>query len=205
MTANSTDDLTLALETSTLRGGVALYRGPVPVFSRTFTADRSHSADLFAVIAEALAPDLIPARIVVGLGPGSYAGVRISIAAAIGLSLSTGAELIGIPSITTLADFDYEVVGDARQQMIFTAHVRIHEGSCGIKLVPPPELAQHLTGLPLYSSDPLDLPGLELRFPSVDRLALLAVQGRFIHSRGALQPIYLRDPHITLPRAVPPC
>ena len=74
--------LTLALETSTSQGGVALFRDRELVFSHTFSADRSHSSGLFSIIEAALAPDRVPGRIVVGLGPGSYAGVRIAIAAA---------------------------------------------------------------------------------------------------------------------------
>ena len=50
--------ITLVLETSTPRGGVALFRGEELVFSHSFTADRSHSSELFAVVERALAPDL---------------------------------------------------------------------------------------------------------------------------------------------------
>ena len=47
--------ITLALETSTPRGGVALFRDGEMIFSESFTADRSHSAELFTVIERALA------------------------------------------------------------------------------------------------------------------------------------------------------
>ena len=85
--------ITLALETSTPRGGVAVFQDGELVFSESFTADRSHSSGLFAVIERALAGKERPGQIVVGLGPGSYAGVRIAIAAGIGISVATGAEM----------------------------------------------------------------------------------------------------------------
>lgn len=194
--------LTLVLETSTPRGGVALFRDRDLVFSESFTAGRSHSSALFTVIERALAPDERPARIAVGLGPGSYAGVRIAIAAAIGLSVATGAELLGIPSIAALAEDEYLAVGDARRGSYSFAHVRDGELAAGPTLLTREELEERLAGtpLPILSSEDLGFPGIQLRFPQVDRLGRLAVEARSIHARGILEPIYLREPHITSPK-----
>jgi tRNA threonylcarbamoyladenosine biosynthesis protein TsaB len=191
--------LTLALETSTPRGGVALFRDGVLIFSESFTADRSHSSELFAVIERALAPEARPGQIVVGLGPGSYAGVRIAIAAAIGLSVATGAELIGIPSVVALGEGKYVALGDARRGGYYAALIDDGEMAAHPILLTREELETRLGGLhtPAYSSENLELPGVEIRYPRVDRLGRLAVAGRGIHSRGALAPIYLREPHIT--------
>ena len=144
--------VTLALETSTPRGGVALFRDRELVFSESFTADRSHSSQLFAVIERALAPDLIPGRIVVGLGPGSYAGVRIAISAAIGLSVATGAALLGIPSVAALGEGEYLALGDARRGAYYFAHVREGQMVSGPMLVTREELEGRLCGLPVFSS-----------------------------------------------------
>jgi tRNA threonylcarbamoyladenosine biosynthesis protein TsaB len=197
--------VTLALETSTNRGGVALFRDTELAFSHSFTADRSHSSELFAVIEEALAPDIKPDQIVVGLGPGSYAGVRIAIAAAIGLSVAIGAELIGISSMAALEEGEYLAVGDARRGTYSFAHVRDGDLICAPILLTREELDARLaqSRLPVFSSEDLKLPGVEIRFPFVDRIGRLAVEGRSIHARGTLEPIYLREPHITLPKAVP--
>ncbi|HEX4086968.1 MAG TPA: tRNA (adenosine(37)-N6)-threonylcarbamoyltransferase complex dimerization subunit type 1 TsaB [Chthoniobacteraceae bacterium] len=191
----------MTLETSTPRGGVALFRGEEMVFSHSFTADRSHSSELFAVVERALAPDLHPDCIAVGLGPGSYAGVRIAIAAAIGLSVATGAELIGLPSVVALDDGEYLALGDARRGAYAFTHVRDGEILAGPMLRTREEIEARLGTLPAYSSEELGLPGVEIRFPCVDRLARLAVAGRSITGRGALEPIYLREPHITSPKA----
>jgi tRNA threonylcarbamoyladenosine biosynthesis protein TsaB len=194
--------ITLALETSTQSGGVALFDGDALLFSETFTADRSHTAELFAVIERALGPALNPNQIIVGLGPGSYAGVRIAIAAAVGLSISTGAQLIGIPSVAALDDGEYLAIGDARRDAYSFAHVRAGEMLSGPLLLSRPELDDALAkaAFPVFSSEHLALPGLELRFPNVETLGRLGIRGKSIHARDSLEPIYLREPHITLPK-----
>ena len=55
--------ITLALETSTPRGGVAVFLGEELVFEENFTADRSHSAELFAVIERGLKGMQRPGRL----------------------------------------------------------------------------------------------------------------------------------------------
>jgi hypothetical protein len=59
--------------------------------------------------------------------------------------------------------------------------------------------------VPVFSSEELGLPDVQLRFPRVDRIGRLAIEGRGIHARGVLEPIYLREPHITLPKAIDDC
>ena len=54
-------------------------------------------------------------RIVVGTGPGSFAGVRSAIAFAKGCAIGRGCEVLGLPSPCALADGEMiAVVGDAR-------------------------------------------------------------------------------------------
>ena len=55
-------------------------------------------------------------RIVVGTGPGSFAGIRSALAFAQGYALATKCEVLGIPSACALAgEGRLAVVGDARQ------------------------------------------------------------------------------------------
>jgi tRNA threonylcarbamoyladenosine biosynthesis protein TsaB len=191
----------LALETSTNAGGVAFFRDGELCFSETFIADRSHSAELFEVIARGLG-DAQPGEIVVGLGPGSYAGVRIAIAAAIGLSVATGAALSGIPSIAALGEGEYVAIGDARRGGYWIANVREGELAGGPEVVSREELETRLgaAGVAVISSETLDFPGVEIRYPQVDLLGRLGVLGRGIFARGTLEPLYLREPHITQPK-----
>ncbi len=124
----------LAIETSTTRGSIALLRGGDCVFSKTFTSERSHNSQIFGSLGEALEiakPDLI----VAGTGPGSYTGSRIGIAAGIGISLTHGADLIGLPSVLAAEGAaSYHLVGDARRKSYFYAEV------VGRQLLHPPEL-----------------------------------------------------------------
>ena len=49
-----------------------------------------------------VAPDAV-ARVLVGTGPGSYTGLRVGVATALGLARGTGAHLFGLPSLEARA------------------------------------------------------------------------------------------------------
>src|SRR5438552_10691230 len=108
----------LALELSSARGSVALLDGDKIEFSREWPNDRKNSGPFFEHLAEMWKQFGKPDRIVVGLGPGSYAGIRIAISAAIGLQAACNAQLVGLPSICAIEceANEYCVIGDARRQ-----------------------------------------------------------------------------------------
>ena len=61
-------------------------------------------------------------RIVVGTGPGSFAGIRSALAFAQGYALATHCEVLGLPSACALAgEGRVAVVGDARQGKAWVA------------------------------------------------------------------------------------
>lgn len=98
----------LAIETSTQGGSVALQlTGRGPIERHDLDAEASHGADLMPVIAERLgAHGLAPGAlrlVVIGRGPGSYTGLRVGAATALGLVRGTGAALVGVPSFDALA------------------------------------------------------------------------------------------------------
>lgn len=103
--ANSVDqDLCIALETSVRAASVALRRSG-QVTSKALEPGRAHASDLLPCLNELLAPQeqgFQPDWIAVGLGPGSYTGLRVGIATALGLAEGSGADLIGIPSVEAL-------------------------------------------------------------------------------------------------------
>ncbi|HZE14199.1 MAG TPA: hypothetical protein VE086_10595, partial [Chthoniobacterales bacterium] len=115
----------LALELSSGRGGLAWRDGDFE-WTPEWANDRKNSGEFFLNVAEAQKRFGAPDRIVVGLGPGSYAGTRIAISAAIGLRLATKAELVGLSSLSAIEcdAAEYAVVGDARRQSFFLAQVR---------------------------------------------------------------------------------
>ena len=70
--------------------------------SRDEVIDRGHAERLVPMIDEMLAGRR-PTSIVVGVGPGSFTGLRVAIAAAHGLAIGWGAPLAGMPSLALLA------------------------------------------------------------------------------------------------------
>jgi len=198
--------IVLAIDTSTTRGSVAVLDNGEKIFGEDFAADRSHSASLFVALERAKAASPKFEQIAIGLGPGSYAGVRIAIAAAIGLHLAMNAELVGLPSVAALETGSdrYIAVGDARRQTFYWTEV--DGGLCidGPHLFTETEFRDRLaaTPLPVFASEALPLfPDVQLALPSASRLAQLAAANRGITARGDLEPIYLREPHITQPKA----
>jgi tRNA threonylcarbamoyladenosine biosynthesis protein TsaB len=196
----------LALENSTARGSVAFLDDRSAPIVFDYQNDRKHSGAFFQSV-ERLSDRVRDAdSIVVGLGPGSYAGVRIAIATAIGLQTGTGAQLFGLPSICAIdsSTDEYCVVGDARRESFFFARIRGNEISDGIDLCSNAELRARLEDVdretPVYSSETLlQFPPTIVRYPSALLLAKLIQRGVVHASERSLQPIYLREPHITIP------
>jgi tRNA threonylcarbamoyl adenosine modification protein YeaZ len=192
----------LALELSSSVGSVALSGGNDGPAFRTFPADRKDSGFFFEnlrAIHEAGGP---PDLIIVGLGPGSYAGVRIAIATAAGLRIACGARLVGLPSICAIERDEYLFVGDARRSSFVFAHV---VGGCcakGPTLASEEEIRTELRQageLPIIATEPLaQFEHVIVEHPSALRLVELAP---CIKGEGAetLEPIYLREPYITTP------
>jgi len=93
--------LGLALELSTRAGSVALRRGDV-FGEELLDPGPAHASDLLPActrLAERLGlRSLEPAWIAVGLGPGSFTGLRVAVAIALGLARASGAALVGLPS-----------------------------------------------------------------------------------------------------------
>jgi tRNA threonylcarbamoyl adenosine modification protein YeaZ len=193
----------LALELSSPVGSVAFCEKGGDRDLKVFPADRKDSG-LFYENLQAMKETFgKPGIIVVGLGPGSYAGVRIAIATAVGLKAAWGARLLGLPSICALDREEYVALGDARRNSFFFAHVV--RGACleGPTLATADELRKKLRAwqhLPRVAPQPLpQFEHIQVEHPSALRLAelALAVEGG---AEETLAPIYLREPYITIPR-----
>jgi tRNA threonylcarbamoyladenosine biosynthesis protein TsaB len=192
----------LALEFSSPVGSVAFSGGSDGPAFRAFPADRKDSGFFFenlrAIYQAGGPPDLI----VVGLGPGSYAGVRIAIATAAGLKIASGARLVGLPSICAIDQTEYIFVGDARRNSFFFAHVVGGHCAEGPTLATEEEIQTRLRQqrkLPIIATEPLaQFENVKVEHPSALRLVELAPELTG-ETAGTLEPIYLRAPYITTP------
>jgi tRNA threonylcarbamoyl adenosine modification protein YeaZ len=195
---------TLALELSTSRGSLAWLDGEIE-FTREWPNDRKNSAAFFDNLQTVRRKFGSPETITVGLGPGSYAGTRIAISAAIGIQLSCDARLIGYPSICAMASEaqEYCAIGDARRKSFFFARILHNEVIEGPTLFSELELKARLESLdattPVASSELLpQFHRSVILFPSALVLARIAQDSRRSFCLPPLEPIYLREPHITI-------
>ena len=196
----------LALELSTTRGSLAWLNGAVDLVVLEWPNDRKNSSAFFENLAQVREQFGLPDAIIVGLGPGSYAGTRIAISAAIGLQAASKARLLGLPSICAVENADYCVIGDARRQSFFFARIRKQELVEGPSLFSEAGLRSKLDGLqddvPIFCSDSLpQFPLAVIGYPSAELLARLAHDSNRNFKLPPLEPIYLREPHITLSKA----
>src|SRR4030095_11413383 len=196
----------LALELSTARGSLAWLDEDDTDLTREWPNDRKNSAVFFENLGAVTEKFGLPDTIIVGLGPGSYAGTRIAISAAIGLQAASKARLLGLPSICAIENADYCVIVDSRRQSFFFARIRNQELIEGPSLFSEADLKSKLDALqddvPIFSSDSLpQFPVAVIGYPSAELLARFARDSNRNFKLPPLEPIYLRETHITLPKA----
>ena len=113
--------------------------------------ERSHAERLMPMIAEVmreagLAFSVID-RIAVTLGPGSFTGVRVGVAAARGLALALGAPTVGASTLAVMAHEADAWLGAARRDRLLAVAVDARRSSIYLQLFPrghhaagPPQL-----------------------------------------------------------------
>ncbi|MGC8559092.1 MAG: tRNA (adenosine(37)-N6)-threonylcarbamoyltransferase complex dimerization subunit type 1 TsaB [Phycisphaerae bacterium] len=137
MSGNQNDRLTVAMETSSRVGSIAIGSGDECLLEHTFSGPMQHATELVPALQERLfSLGRRPAdikEIIVSVGPGSFTGVRISVMVARTLSQVLGCKLIAVPTTEVLAlnapvgsAPNIGVVLDARRGMIFGACYRVN-------------------------------------------------------------------------------
>jgi tRNA threonylcarbamoyladenosine biosynthesis protein TsaB len=149
----------------------------------------SHGAELPGAIGDLLrAADLTPrdlGAIAVGIGPGSFTGLRIGLSYAKGIALASGCALVGVPSLDALALAALEQaklsndalicsVVDARKGEVFAALYRVVsdalEKVSEDLLIVLEDLASHISGDVVFAGDSR----------AKDAAALLGVRGHVV-------------------------
>jgi tRNA threonylcarbamoyladenosine biosynthesis protein TsaB len=192
----------LALEFSTVRRSVALARdGRLLAEAVEQTAGRG--TDALGLIEKALVDANIPRdqieMIAVGLGPGSYTGIRAAIAVAQGWQLARGTRLLGVSSMASLAAQAQaekifgrvNLVVDAQRGEFYLAVWEISGDACReispLEIVPAAEVAARQAGEICLG------PEMERRlFPSAATVAALGMGRADFLPGSKLEPIYLR-------------
>jgi tRNA A37 threonylcarbamoyladenosine modification protein TsaB len=186
----------LVIENSTAKGTVAVASGEEIIERREF----SEAGELAMVIQEIFLKIGAPDEIVVGIGPGSYTGLRVASATAIGIQLALGCPAFGCPSVFGYQDVSYYVVGDARLGAVFLASIEGKRSIRGPELLPAEEfrsLRTRLGSAKIFATGPIagctDLPIVR---PEAEYL--VRCRENYVPS---LEPLYLKEPHITPKRS----
>ena len=195
----------LAIETSVPEASLCLSVNGDTVFSTSWHAERNHDAHLFPALQQAL--DALPDSekldyLLVGAGPGSYGGVRVALAAGVGITTVTGARLVAVESWAQLAEGEACVVADARR-----GGWTVRRPGGDIEVLSTEELLALRN--PIFTVEAagtlpargIDQVQREALVPSAEGLirtwmALDDTQRRSLQEKPA-EPIYVRPPHIT--------
>ncbi|MFP7494641.1 tRNA (adenosine(37)-N6)-threonylcarbamoyltransferase complex dimerization subunit type 1 TsaB [Terribacillus saccharophilus] len=129
----------LAMDTSNQLLGVAIVKDGVTLGEHVMHGHRDHSVRLLPAIEQLMKETKMePAdldRIVVGQGPGSYTGVRISMATAKTMAWALDIDVIGVSSLESLAHQGELFTGyvcpffDARRGQVYTSLYTSEKGS----------------------------------------------------------------------------
>ncbi len=130
--------LILGMDTSSDVLSIALAKDKKIIFEHSEDSVKKHSSMLVPMIGSIL--DLMKFKLkdidgfIIGIGPGSFTGLRVGVATVKGFGLATGKPCIGIPSIDAIANF-VEIekkwivpVIDAKKNQIYSALYRYKDG-----------------------------------------------------------------------------
>ena len=200
----------LAFDTSSAACTVALFDdyGTV-VVARDDILGRGHAEQLVPMIGEVM-DGRRAKRILVGIGPGSFTGIRVAIAAAHGLAIGWDAELMGVSSLGLIAagaapegDVAVAVTGGHGELFVQQFDAASVEPTLGLLNLPPSEAARSTTASLVVGSGARQLVeargwgDARERWPSAATAPKLPEHLRSLPAK----PVYARAPDARVPEA----
>jgi tRNA threonylcarbamoyladenosine biosynthesis protein TsaB len=212
----------LAIETGSRACSVAIVKDAVTVAQEHVATDHGHATLLMPMIERVRSQagceyaDL--GRIAVAVGPGSFTGIRVGLAAAVGLSLASGVPAVGISSFQSVASFDSSerqgrrlfALLDSRREEPFLAEldaalgflrppavVTLEELDAILTPARPLMLAGDAPAMGRYTTQ--DGIGLRQAAPNALSVAQLAADPERRYDLPP-KPVYIRPPDVTMPK-----
>lgn len=158
----------LAIETSTMLGGVALMAEPEGLISEVrINVKTAHSERLMTGIEYALQQGGMSISDIdvfgISIGPGSFTGLRIGVSTVKGLSYATGKPVVSVPTLEALAwNFPFSphavcTMFDARRKEVYAAVFRWRDGGfekvMHERSLHPSELLKELNGTVIFAGE----------------------------------------------------
>ena len=173
---------TLVIDTSTDRTSCALFKDEALIYSGFQDGATEHAEVLPKLVSAALAADIRVDRVIVGMGPGPFTGLRVGIVFAQTFASAREIPCIGVCSLDGIevAADEYLVATDARRKEVFWARYKENRRVSGPAVGSPKDISNSGKTFGFGFTEPL--------FPSPRKLLEAANHEIFA------TPIYLRRP-----------
>ena len=166
--------VSLVIDTATSRTVVGLVRDGDIVWQGFHDGATDHGNAVADLVKQALTAGVNPDRVVVGMGPGPFTGLRVGIAFARAFAAARNIEVVGICSLDAIVvDSDeYIVAIDARRKEIYWATYKSGDRVEGPAVNFPADVTDYIIDL----------------YPDITRMVELSVATNYA------EPFYLRRP-----------
>jgi tRNA threonylcarbamoyladenosine biosynthesis protein TsaB len=212
----------LAFDSAQAACSAAVRRDSTLAARRFARMERGHAEALMPMIVAVLEDAGIgfPAldAVAVTIGPGSYTGIRVGLAAAKGIALARGIPLIGVTTLEAVARAAHDqrpgapvlVVLETKRADLYVQGFAADLAPLAPPLAIAPEAVRVPHGALIAGDGALRIkPHIEgrsdLTFAHGDGIVDAAVVAEIAAERGAsgpVSPLYLRPPDVTMPRSV---
>jgi tRNA threonylcarbamoyladenosine biosynthesis protein TsaB len=212
----------LGIETSSRRGSVALVEQGELVLALSHEELNAHAERLLPLIDQALAETgwsrASLERVAVGVGPGSFTGLRVGIALGQGIAVGLGIDLVGIGSLRAMAaavpsdqpGSRWALLDARRGEIFLAAYDQGGNELLPAMAIPPADIQSRMSEVSAPEPrlllgevlEVLSVAGTRFRSHESDlpHASAVARLGEFAEPAGGIEPLYVRDAGAALPR-----